>query len=63
MSVDAQVIIAIGFAGLLLMFGVLCVIWSIRCDAKKPHYRLPALLGLSFPLLISAIWMLTKIGF
>lgn len=51
----AQLIIAIGVAGLLLLVGVIGVIWALRCDPKRPHYRLPALVLLSGPISLALL--------
>lgn len=50
MSPAAQIIVAIGIAGLLLMLGCVALIWVIRCDPKRSHYRLPALIALGGPI-------------
>jgi uncharacterized membrane protein YciS (DUF1049 family) len=50
MSAIAQIIVAAGFACALLLFGMVGVIWSIRCDPKRPHYRLPALAAFVGPI-------------
>jgi hypothetical protein len=60
MSPAAQIIVAIGVAGLLLMLGSLGIIWGIRCDPKRSHYRLPALVALGGPISI-ALFALAKL--
>jgi hypothetical protein len=62
MSVGAQIIIAVGVAGLLLLLGSAVVIWSVRCAAKLPHYRLPTLFALSVPITISIVWAVAHLS-
>jgi len=50
MSPTAQIIVASGIAGLLLLLGCLGIIWAIRCDPRKPHYRLPVVATLIAPI-------------
>lgn len=61
MSPVAQIIVAIGLGGLLVLFGVVGVIWAIRCDPKRPHYRFPAMVVLTGPVLVALLaWLKTK---
>ena len=62
MDSTAQIIVATGVAFLLLMMGSSGVIWSLRCDPKRPHYRLPAFLALAAPASITIIWSLARIS-
>ena len=62
MSEVAEVIIAIGVAGLLLMLGAVGIIWAIRCAPRLPHYQLPAIIALSIPAAASIVWALLKLG-
>lgn len=62
MDSTAQIILATGAAILLLMLGSSGVIWALRCDPKRAHYRLPALAALAAPVSISIIWSLTRIS-
>jgi len=39
MTSTAQIIVACGIAGMLLLRGLPAIIWSWRCDPTKPHYR------------------------
>jgi hypothetical protein len=58
MSPVAQIILAIGLGGLCLLFGLVGVIWSIRCDPKRPHYRLTAIAALAGPLMLVVLaWL------
>ncbi len=50
MSVVAQIIMAVGVAALLVMYGGAMLVWSFRCSGNRPHYRLPTLFALSIPL-------------
>jgi hypothetical protein len=61
MSEDAQVIIAVGVTILLTALGALGIIWSLRCNPKAPHYRLPAVVALSVPLSVSVVWTLGRL--
>lgn len=49
MIAAAQIIVAVGLGGLFLLLGIVALIWAIRCDPKRPHYRLPALATLAGP--------------
>lgn len=62
MSEPAQIILAIGVAGLLLMVGSVGLVWSFRCAPRMPHYRLPALIAVSLPVTASIVWALAKLG-
>ena len=59
MDSAAQIILAIGASLLLAMMGSAAVIWSLRCDPKRAHYRLPTLLAVTLP---AASIILTKVG-
>ena len=62
MDSTAQIILATGAAILLLMLGSSGVIWALRCDPKRPHYRLPAFVALAAPVSITVIWSLARIS-
>jgi hypothetical protein len=56
----AQIIVAIGLGGLLLLLGIVAVIWAIRCDPKRPHYKLPAFAALAGPAVLALlVWLKT----
>lgn len=61
MSESAQIILAVGVAGFLVMSGSVGVIWSLRCRAGSERYRFPPLLGISMPLLITGYVVLQKL--
>jgi hypothetical protein len=58
MSATAQIIVAIGLAAMLFLIGLIGVIWSIRWDPKRSHYRLPSLVALSGPVGLALLVLL-----
>lgn len=62
MDSTAQIILAVGVACLLLMMGGSGVIWSLRCDPKRAHYRLPAFVALAAPASITLIWAIARVS-
>jgi hypothetical protein len=54
-SPTAQIIISCGVTGLLLLRGLIGVIWALRCDPRKPHYRLPAAASRSGPVMTALL--------
>lgn len=58
----AQIIVAVGIACLLATLGGSVIIWTLRCDPKRAHYRLPALIGLALPASITILWSVTRLS-
>ncbi len=57
MSGIAQIILAVGAGGLFVLLGVGVVIWAVRCDPKRPHYRLPSIAVIAGPVIAAIlIW-------
>jgi hypothetical protein len=61
MDVNAQIIVALGFAFLLVSFGGIGLIWAIRCKPDKPHYRLPGFVAVSIPAAASLAWAIVNL--
>ncbi|WP_231468191.1 hypothetical protein [Novosphingobium sp. CECT 9465] len=60
MSDAAQIIVATGVGILLTLLGLGWVIWALRCDPKRSHYRLPSIAALMAPI-ITALFLWGKI--